>query len=67
MVLYIIVDKTGRVKNIEIVRDIGAGCGKEAKQVVEEMNDLPERWKPGRQRGKPVNVKYTLPIKFKLN
>lgn len=42
--------------------DIGGGCGKEAIRVVESMPN----WIPGKQRGQAVNVRYTLPVTFKL-
>lgn len=65
-VIQFVVGKNGEVRDIKILRDTGAGCGNAAYQVVQDMNNLPERWTPGKQRGKPVSVRYTLPIKFKL-
>jgi len=65
-VLQFVVSENGSVKDIKIVRDIGAGCGEAAKKVVTAMNNLPEKWTPGKQRGRPVKVLYTLPVKFKL-
>ena len=57
-----IVEKNGAVSNINIVRDIGAGCGKEALRLVETM----PKWAPAKRRGQFVRVEYTLPVKFKL-
>ncbi|MGB0931105.1 MAG: energy transducer TonB, partial [Chitinophagales bacterium] len=37
-------------------------CDAEAIRVVKEM----PKWNPGKQRGKPVRVAFTLPIRFKL-
>ncbi len=65
-VLQFVVSENGTVKDIKVVRDIGAGCGDAAKKVVSAMNNLPQRWTPGKQRGRPVKVLYTLPVKFKL-
>ena len=65
-VIQFVVNREGQVDNITIVRDIGAGCGEAAKRVVESMNNMPERWTPGKQRGRPVNVLYTLPVRFQL-
>lgn len=65
-VLRFIVDKEGKIGEVKILRNPGAGCGQAGLKVIEGMNDLPVRWTPGKQRGRPVNVMYTLPIKFKL-
>lgn len=65
-VIQFVVSKEGEITNVKLVRDIGAGCGEAAKTVVESMNDLPDRWTPGRQRGRKVKVIYTLPVRFKL-
>jgi len=60
------VDKKGKVSQVKILRDIGGGCGDAAKKVIESMNNMPKRWVPGRQGGRPVSVWYTLPVVFKL-
>lgn len=57
-----VVEKDGRVGNIKILRDIGGGCGAEAVRVVKSM----PRWKPGKQRGKPVRTQFNLPVSFGL-
>ncbi len=56
------VDQNGNVKDVKIIRGIGFGCDEEAVRVV---NKLP-KFSPGKQRGRPVQVQYTLPINFKL-
>jgi protein TonB len=66
VVVRFVVNTQGNVDQIEVLRDIGAGCGEEAVRVVKLMNTLPERWTPGKQRGVPVNVYFTLPVKFVL-
>ena len=48
---------------MSILRGIGGGCNEEALRVVRGMPN----WTPGMQRGKPVRVKYNLPIRYKLN
>ncbi len=55
------VDKNGDVFKTEIAKGIGAGCDEEAARVIKET-----KFKPGRQRGKPVNVRVMLRIKFTL-
>jgi len=66
-VIRFVIDKKGRMKDIELMRGLGAGIGGEALRVVNLMKDMPENWMPGKQRGRPVNVQFNLPIKFKLN
>jgi len=66
VIAQFVVDKKGYVKNVKIIRDIGGGCGDELKRVILSMNEMKERWTPGKQRGKSVSVLYTLPVRFKL-
>lgn len=58
--------KEGMINNVKIIKDIGGGAGDEAIRVVNTMNQLPDRWMPGRVDGKNVSVMYTLPFQFKL-
>lgn len=57
-----IIEKDGSISNILIKRAIGGGC---EEAVVEMIKNMP-KWKPGKQRGKPVRFQFTLPIKFEL-
>jgi len=57
-----VVEKDGSISDVKVVRGIGGGCDEEAVRVVKSM----PRWKPGKQRGQPVRVYFTLPIEFKL-
>ena len=57
-----VVDKTGSLTNFKVSRGIGGGCDEEAIRV---LSTVP-RWKPGKQRGKAVKVRMTLPIIFRL-
>jgi protein TonB len=66
VVVSFVVNTDGKIADAKVVRDIGGGCGGEALRIVEMMNDLPERWVPGRQRGRAVRVMFNLPVKFKL-
>lgn len=66
VVVQFIVNTDGSVTDLKVMRDIGGGCGEEALRVVNQMNTMPEKWIPGRQRGRPVRVMFTLPIRFKL-
>lgn len=66
VVVQFVVDEKGNVSSVETIRDIGGSCGEEAIRVIRLMNDLPEKWSPGKQRGLPVKVAYILPVKFKM-
>jgi periplasmic protein TonB len=57
-----VVDKDGSVTNAEIARGIDPSLDQEALRVVRTL----PKWKPGKQRGKPVRVSYTVPINFQL-
>lgn len=57
-----VVEKDGSISQIEVVRGIGAGCDEEAIKAIKSM----PAWKPGKQNGKPVRVRFTLPVLFKL-
>ena len=61
-----VVEKDGSITDTKLLRDIGAGCGDEALRVVKMMNNLPEKWTPGKQRGRSVRVQYNLPVQFEL-
>ena len=66
VVVSFVVDTDGSIDDAQVVRDIGGGCGTEALRVVEMMNSMPQKWTPGRQRGREVKVLFNLPVKFKL-
>lgn len=57
-----IVEVDGTVSNVKVVRGSHEILDKEAVRVV----SLIEGYEPGMQRGKPVRVSYTLPVRFKL-
>ena len=56
-----VVDENGDVRDAVVLRGIGAGCDEEALRAV-----MASKFKPGRQRGKAVKVKMSLPVTFKL-
>ncbi|MCF2520652.1 M56 family metallopeptidase [Dyadobacter sp. CY351] len=60
--LQFIVTTSGDVRDIKVLKGIGSGCDEEAARVLA----LFPKWKPGRQNGEPVNVKYHLPVNFQL-
>jgi protein TonB len=57
-----VVERDGSITDVRILRGIGGGCDEEAIRVVSSM----PKWKPGKQRGKPVRVQYNLPVRFTL-
>jgi protein TonB len=57
-----VVNRDGSVVDAEVVRGVDPSLDKEALRVI---NTMP-KWTPGKQRGKPVRVKYTVPVTFKL-
>jgi len=60
--LSLIIYEDGSVQDVELLRDIGGGCGEEAVRVAKSMPN----WSPGLQRGKPVKTAYKIPVKFRL-
>jgi TonB family protein len=58
-----VVAKDGSISNVEVTRGIEPSLDAEAVKVIKSMPN----WKPGMQGGKPVNVAYTIPIRFALN
>jgi protein TonB len=57
-----VVSAKGVVEQVKIARGVDPNLDKEALRVVQNM----PTWKPGKQRGKPVKVSYTVPINFVL-
>tara|TARA_B100001059_G_scaffold218898_1_gene239496 strand:- start:397 stop:1170 length:774 start_codon:yes stop_codon:yes gene_type:complete len=58
-----IVDKTGSVTNVKVVRGVDKNIDAEAVRVIKSL----PKYKPGKQRGKPARVMFTIPINFTLN
>lgn len=62
VIVQFIVQKDGTICNPQVVRGIDDSIDKEALRVVHAM----PKWTPGKQNGKPVSCKFTLPVTFKL-
>ena len=60
VIVQFVIDKTGAVKDAKVIRSVEADMDAEALRVI---NSMP-KWEPGRQNGKIVSVKYTIPIRF---
>ena len=57
-----VVGKDGKARDIKVIKDIGGGCGKEAVRVINKM----PYWIPGEANGHVVSVRFTLPVRFRL-
>jgi protein TonB len=63
VVIQFVVEKDGKITNIEVVKKGGWGFDEAALEVVKKM----PAWKPAKQNGKPVRLQMNLPIKFTLS
>lgn len=64
--LRFLVDRRGRVSKVEILEDIGNGCGEAAKRALLLLNKE-KPWRRSKSRDRVVRIRYILPITFKLN
>ena len=62
VICQFVVGKDGQVRDVVVVRTLDPSCDKEAVRVLSGM----PKWIPGKQNGKAVAVKYTVPIVFRL-
>jgi len=58
-----VVEKDGSITNVTLVKGIGAGCDEEAIRVIKKS----PLWKPGKNKGNAVRVRYNLPINFTIS
>ena len=63
VIVTFVVNKDGSIVDIEVIKSVNPSLDKEAIRVISQM----PKWKPGSQRGKPVRVKYSVPVNFRLN
>ena len=61
-----IVTKDGYIDRIRLAKDPGSGMGDAAMATTRQMVSEQIQWRPGIKDGSPVNVEFTLPIRFKL-
>lgn len=62
VIVQFVVNKDGSIVDAQVVRSVDPYLDKEAIRVI---NTMP-KWTPGKQRGKPVRVKFTVPVAFRL-
>lgn len=57
-----VVERDGSITDVQVVRGVDPSLDKEAVRVIQQM----PKWKPGKQRGSAVRVRFTLPVVFRL-
>ncbi len=57
-----VVERDGSITDVQVVRGVDPSLDREAVRVIKEMPN----WKPGKQRGQNVRVRFTLPVVFRL-
>ena len=62
VIVQFVVNRDGSIVDPVVVRGVDPYLDKEALRVIQMM----PKWKPGKQRGKAVRVKYTVPVTFRL-
>ena len=62
VIVQFVVNQDGSIVDPVVVRGVDSHLDKEALRVIQMM----PKWKPGKQRGKAVRVKYTVPVMFRL-
>ena len=63
VIVQMVITKEGDVAEAKVVRGVDPNLDAEALRVI---NSMP-KWKPGKQNGEAVNVKYTIPVMFRLS
>lgn len=61
-VIEFVVNRDGSIVEPKVIKPVDNECDQEALRVIKAM----PKWKPGMQRGKPVRVRYTVPVAFRL-
>ena len=62
VIITFVVEKDGSITDAEVIKSVDPALDAEALRVVKAM----PKWTPGKQEGKPIRVKYTMPITFAL-
>ena len=63
VIVSFVVKKDGNISDIKVARSVDPYLDKEAERVITAMPN----WKPGKQRGQAVNVRFTVPVTFRLS
>ena len=62
VIVGFVVERDGSITDVKVMRSVDPSLDREAQRVVKAM----PRWKPGKQNGSAVRVKYTVPVVFRL-
>lgn len=62
VIVSFVVERDGSISDVRVARSVDPSLDREAQRVVKGM----PRWKPGKQNGSAVRVKYTVPVVFRL-
>ena len=62
MICTFVVEKDGSISDVNVAKSVDPSLDKEAVRVLKQM----PKWTPGKQKGEPVRVKYTVPVTFRL-
>lgn len=55
-----VIDTVGNASDFKVLKGLGYGCDDEALRIARSL----PRWQPGTQSGRPIRVKYNLPVAF---
>ena len=62
VIISFVVERDGSISDVKVARSVDPSLDREAQRVVKSM----PKWKPGKQNGSAVRVKYTVPVVFRL-
>jgi len=62
VIVAFVVERDGSITDVKVARSVDPSLDREAQRVVKSM----PKWKPGKQNGSAVRVKYTVPVVFRL-
>ena len=62
VIVSFVVETDGSITDVKVARSVDPSLDREAMRVVKAM----PKWTPGKKDGKPVRVKYTVPVVFRL-
>jgi periplasmic protein TonB len=61
--IQFVVNTDGSIQNVDVLKSVGFGCDEEAVRVIKTV----PRWTPGKQSGRAVRSRFTIPINFQLS